>query len=376
MKTVCDKMLCCGCTACESVCPKACIEMRPDVKGFLFPHIDETACIDCGRCEKACPANSDVQEASGQRFFAVKNTDDVRMKSTSGGAFPLLADFVINNGGAVFGAMLDENMTVCHSAAFTTEQCEAFKGSKYVQSRLDGSLKKVKDILINDKWVLFTGTPCQIAGLNGFLGKPYEKLITCDLICHGTPSPLVFKKYIEWIQQRHGRKIVRYNFRDKQFKSKGYGVTAVFDDGTEIKGTPELQSFSSLFSANVMLRTSCHTCPYASLMRPGDFTIGDYWGCEKHHPDYLDGKGISLVIANNDKATALWEKLSENIFLKEITKEESMQNMLKRPSSKSAASTGFWIDFQTKGYGAAAKKYGSLKLSKKIKKVVKKALGK
>ena len=200
-----DKSQCCGCTACASVCPKMCIAMKEDEEGFLYPEADASLCIGCGLCEKVCPVLHQGDARKPLAVYAAKNRDEnVRMASSSGGIFSLLAERVIDDGGVVFGARFDDNWEVIHDFAETKEKLVAFRGSKYVQSCMESCFVQAKRFLDGGRKVLFTGTSCQIAGLKNYLRKDYENLLAVDVVCHGVPSPEAWRKYVKEISASQG----------------------------------------------------------------------------------------------------------------------------------------------------------------------------
>ena len=208
---------CCGCNACEQVCPKKCIIFTRDKEGFMYPQIDHDICVDCGVCLRHCPIAGDIKTGKNPEVFAAKfNDPDVVFKSTSGGVFMALAFFVLNKNGVVFGCAYDENLVAKHIAVEDKKELKRLQSSKYVQSDTKDVYTKVKTALVQDRYVLFSGTGCQVAGLKAFLGKDYEKLITTDIICHGVVSPLLFEKYIDYMGKKLGGKLSDYNFRSKE----------------------------------------------------------------------------------------------------------------------------------------------------------------
>jgi len=216
-----DKSKCCGCTACASVCPMDCIEMKEDMEGFLYPSVDKGKCIDCGACERVCPIQNPTKEVlQDQMGYLVQHKDEaVRLDSTSGGAFTAIATTVLEKGGVVFGAAYDESFHVHHTYVEKVKDLAIFRNSKYVQSDLGNCFRQVREFLRNDRWVCFSGTPCQIEGLNKFLGKQYEKILLVDVVCHGVPSPLIWKKYLEY-QGVVDKKPDNIRFRDKYYGYK------------------------------------------------------------------------------------------------------------------------------------------------------------
>ncbi len=199
-----EKYNCCGCSACVQICPKQCISLSADNEGFLYPQVDTAVCINCGLCEKVCPVINQNEPRMPLEVYAAKNTDEeIRLKSSSGGIFTLLAEHIISEGGVVFGARFNENWEVVHDYTETVEGLESFRGSKYVQSIIGENFKKAKFFLDEGRNVLFSGTPCQVAGLKKFLRKEYENLLTVEVVCHGVPSPMVWHDYLDYRRAKH-----------------------------------------------------------------------------------------------------------------------------------------------------------------------------
>ena len=319
-----EKKDCCGCNACVQVCPKQCISMKEDREGFLYPEVNKDICVDCHLCEKLCPILNQGKERKPLKVYAAKNKDEeIRRQSSSGGIFTLLAEQVINEGGVVFGARFNENWEVVHSYVETKEGLAAFRGSKYVQSRIGDNYKKAESFLKSGRKVLFSGTPCQIAGLNLYLRKEYENLLTVDFICHGVPSPGVWREYLkeEIARQCDGKnsvlshpiekekvKIKCISFRDKKlgWKKFSFALTLSVPDGHGAENTVLLSEplnknlFLRGFLADLYLRPSCYACPAKCLKSGSDVTIGDFWGIEKVMPEMDDDRGVSVVMVNRD----------------------------------------------------------------------------
>ena len=317
-----EKKNCCGCNACVQVCPKQCISMKEDREGFLYPEVNKDICVDCHLCEKVCPVLNQGKERKPLKVYAAKNKDEeIRRQSSSGGIFTLLAEQVIDEGGVVFGARFNENWEVVHSYTETKEGLAAFRGSKYVQSRIGDNYKKAEEFLKSGRKVLFSGTPCQIAGLKLYLRKEYENLLTVDFICHGVPSPGVWREYLreEIARQCDGKnsvlphpiekvKIRHISFRDKKlgWKKYSFALTLSVPDGHGAENTVLLSEplnknlFLRGFLADLYLRPSCYACPTKCLKSGSDVTIGDFWGIEKVMPEMDDDKGVSVVMVNRN----------------------------------------------------------------------------
>lgn len=286
---------CCGCEACAQRCPKQCIAMRADAEGFLYPHIDTAVCIDCGLCERVCPMLRQEQPRKPIAVYAAKNPDErIRMESSSGGVFTLLAEQTIRAGGVVFGARFDEAWEVVHDSTETIEGLAAFRGSKYVQSRIGTSFARAEEFLKQGRQVLFSGTPCQIAGLNRFLRRSYDNLLTVDVVCHGVPSPLVWRRYLDGIGG--GTTVSHVSMRDKSTGWTHFRIRISDTDRDLVNATVGDDPFMKGFLANLYLRPVCHACPAKSGRSGSDLTIADFWGIRRVLPHFADDKGISLLL--------------------------------------------------------------------------------
>lgn len=318
-----EKYMCDGCHACYSVCPKDAINMEIDDEGFWYPKVDNTKCVNCSKCEKACPILNKKEAKSLKKAYACYNLDEnIRMKSSSGGTFTILAVEVIKDNGVVFGAKFDEDFNVVHDYVEDIEGLSKFRGSKYVQSNIGDSFKQAKKFLDDGRKVLFSGTPCQISGLKSYLNKDYENLVTVDLICHGVPSPMIWKRYINELGD--GKKLSAMTFRDK---SKGWNSGVLkysFEDGNEIDENYSESAYIKGFIQNCFLRPSCYNCHFKTLDRVSDFTLGDFWGVESILPKLNNNKGISLVFVHTAKAERIIDDIKKVIYLCEVDIESSI----------------------------------------------------
>ena len=317
-----DKSQCCGCTACVSICPKQCITMREDEEGFLYPVVDSSHCIDCNLCKKVCPELYPKEMREPLHVYAAKHKNEqVRLASSSGGIFTLLAEKIIDEGGVVFGVRFNNNWDVVHDYTETMEGLAVFRGSKYVQSYMGDCYLKAKSFLEQGRKVMFTGTPCQIAGLKNFLRKDYDNLLTVDVVCHGVPSPKVWQVYLDEIARKGGKNSVlshpivekteinHIDFRSKSIGWKKFSFVLTLSKATADgeKNTVLLSSiftenpYMNAFLSNLSLRPSCYDCPAKAGKSGSDITIADFWGIEDVLPEFDDDKGISLVLSYSEK---------------------------------------------------------------------------
>lgn len=301
-----EKKDCCGCMACVPACPVNCIAVTVDEEGFEYPVRDAARCTDCGKCTAVCPVMNKPAptptEGSPAAYAAWSRDENTRRESSSGGVFPELAKQFLREGGVVFGAAFrDDFHAVHHVAIEDVAQLPRLQGSKYVQSSTVGVFPQVKELLDAGRTVFFSGTPCQVAGLYNFIGADIEGLTTCDLVCHGVPSPGVFEKYMEEQEQKYGAKTIAYLFRDKRAGWNFKEVRQIFENGKTRQSIDWEDPFSSGFLNAVLLRPICYRCPFYPLPRIADITLADYWGVATKYPQYDDDKGTSLVLIHTKK---------------------------------------------------------------------------
>ena len=295
-----NKKNCCGCCACEAVCPSNAIVIKRDSEGFQYPCVDADKCINCGACDRVCPfLNKANCFDEAQKAYAMydKNLNN-RITSSSGGIFGVLAEYVLKRGGIICGAAFDQKFNVKHIFVETMEDLHHLKGSKYLQSDNERIYPRVKEQLEKGREVLYSGTACQVAGLQKFLGKQYQNLITIDVLCHGVPSPKLWKKYLDEINHNNANGIEGINFRSKIEGWKNFSLEVKYNDGTVKREIYSNNNYMRLFLGNICLRPSCHHCKYKELDRPSDITVGDYWGIEDQLPEMDDDKGVSIVKIN------------------------------------------------------------------------------
>lgn len=321
-----NKIHCTGCGACYNICPISAITMQGDEYGFYKPVIDKEKCTNCGLCERTCPLDKYVSSNDESKAMALINRDDnVRLRCASGGAFSAFATQIINNGGVVYGVVWNDNIVAVHNRTETIEQLEKMYTSKYVQANTGNSFKQAKNDLDTGKIVLFSGTPCQIAGLKSYLRKEYENLFTIDLICHGTPSPLILEKYKqEFLKEHKEEKILNINFRDKLIGWRpSHDITTIY--GASKKYQLNKIPYMKAFLENATINTSCLNCQFNKTSRVADITIGDFWGVDEYDPTLNDKKGTSIILINNRKGQHLLNIVEVTCKLQEVPLEVAMK---------------------------------------------------
>lgn len=313
MITLADVKKCTGCAACEQICSIGAITMKQDKEGFRFPHIDENKCISCKKCMGVCPVENPFSSTNPLAVYAARTKDEAIVeKSSSGGIFGALAGKVIAFGGVVFGAGYDSTFNVVHKSAQTANELLPLMGSKYVQSDVKNSFKEVKKYLDEGRQVLFTGTSCQCAGLRGFLRKDYENLLLVDFVCHGVPSPELFRNYLNYMKSKD--KIVNVCFRDKATdKKKGLCIRIDYENADAYRVPFTSDPYMLAFLQNISLRRSCYNCNFRNFTSSSDVTIGDFWGIDKTDSILKDKEGISLCILNTEKGKVFFEKIADNV---------------------------------------------------------------
>lgn len=317
---------CNGCMVCFNVCPIKCISFVSDSEGFFYPQVANDICVHCSMCQKYCPILHPLEadKSSNPHTYAVINKDEfTRMKSSSGGVFSLLAEYVLQRDGVVFGAYFDEKWDVVHGYIDSHHNLYRLRGSKYVQSYIGNAYELVKDFLKKRKLVLFSGTPCQIGGLCSFLGRSYDNLITVDFICHGVPSPLVWKRYK--VERSQGKIIKSIFFRSKKISWERFLLELHFHDLSIYQQPIDKDVYLKGFLTNLFLRPSCHKCRFKSLNRLSDFTLADFWGIDRILPDVNDHKGTSLVFCHTAKSEIVLKKLDAIVIPCSISKREILQ---------------------------------------------------
>ncbi len=304
--------------------------------------------------------------------YAAKNKNqDVRAGSRSGGVFTALSDYILNEEGSVYGCVLSKDFLAFHVKATNKIERDEMRGSKYIQSNLGDVFSEVKKDVLSGKYVLFSGTSCQIAGLRKFIGEEYDNLFCVDIVCHGVPSPKVWKTFLEWQEKKYNKKIVEVDFRNKRdFGWADHVETLYTQDGIGINSTV----FKTLFLRDNVLRPSCYECRYKSVVHPGDITIADYWGIDKAAPGFNDNKGVSLVLINTEKGNKLFQNTISDLDIVQTKIEDSLQPALLKPFSKPKERDTFWKDFKEQQFEYIAKKYGGYETG--VKKLIHRTLSK
>ncbi|SFA82326.1 Coenzyme F420-reducing hydrogenase, beta subunit [Acetitomaculum ruminis DSM 5522] len=362
-----DKADCCGCRTCEKVCPQNAITMIEDEGGFLYPHIDEKKCVDCGLCLKKCAFQSGYPKRKEfQPYYAYgcrHKKEHVYKKSRSGGAFVAISSRILEKKGIVFGVGYEEGSRfrrIIHKSAETKHDRNEFCGSKYVQSDLGDTFLSVKENLKAGRKVLFSGTGCQIGALHSYLGKEYSDLYTIDIICHSTPSPQIWKDFLDLREKELGGEVTALNFRNKnRFGWKAHRETLTVNGKSKSS-----RIFAALFSKSVMSRPSCFKCAYTNKNRPGDITIADFWGHEKAIPGkWDDDKGISLVLINTYRGQLLWEEAKKDLEWIDVTGYPFRHHNLKHPTKYPEIYEEFWKDYKENGFEYCIEKYTKHKIT-------------
>ena len=366
MNNICDNSACTGCMACMNVCTHHAIELKIDDEGFERPAINDDLCVDCGLCSKVCPINKLPQLNEAKvAFSGWSSHESVRIGSSSGGAFTEIARPILKRGGVVFGCALNENLKAEHVYVETMEELEEkLRGSKYVQSHIGVSYKQAKAFLKQGRQVLFSGTPCQIAGLRNYLRHDYNNLFTIDLVCHGVPSPVIFERYKEYVQQHENMKLTKVNFRCK--KSSWIFFNMTLQGHVEKSGALKTyigryynDPYLRGFLRDYFLRPSCYQCRFTSVQRSSDFTIADWWGYNKISSKDKDfrKKGVSLVLANTAKAVELMSTLDMSLRSRTMEEAKLTNVSLSRPFAMTDVRAKFWNDYRKLSFKELVNKY-------------------
>lgn len=367
-----DKADCCGCTACASICPKDAITMEPDTLGFKYPKVDLDKCINCGLCEKVCAFNDNYDKSRNLKepeIYAARHKDIHEIEtSRSGAAFIAISDYILENGGIVYGVGYKDHFRVAHKRATTKEERNEFKGSKYVQSDLDGIFRQVKEDLKQGNTVLFSGTPCQTAGLNSYIGKKLrENLVLVDIVCHGVPSPYIWRDYLAYIEKKYKNEVVKVDFRDKsRIGWSGHIESYIFNN----KMKKESNIYTYLFYSHIMFRKSCYKCHYTNTIRPSDLTIADYWGWEKTDNYFnVDNKGCPLIMCNTIKGKSIFFTIQNDLNIRSVKKENCLQPNMCQPSYIHKNRNIFEYQYGKLGFNYIMYRYANIGIIWKLRKL-------
>ena len=366
-----NKENCCGCRACEQICPKKCIEIVEDQNGFSYAKINEKNCIHCNMCKKVCPMiNSEsVKNDNEKAYYLIHKNKNVIEHSSSGGAFTAIAEIVANkynNNYAIYGATMNDTLKVKHTRITDINNIGLLQKSKYIQSDMNNIFKSIKKDLENKMTVLFVGTPCQVAAVKLYTQNIKKgKLILIDLVCHGVPSQKIFNQYIESLEKKENGIVINYEFRNKKKLLNIIDSSSVMYKLDKEKKIKEVKSFSfedefmKAFYGGLIYRPSCFSCPYATSKRVGDITIADFWGIEKKYHKLNPQKGISLLIINNDEFNDFFTELEKKTCIKEEDYNLAIKNnrSLKHPSKKNKNYDRFLDDINHKDFCSTVNKY-------------------
>lgn len=329
---------CTGCEACKNICPKSCIAMEEKKGGFLYPIINEKECINCKLCKKTCPVNRPKghKNIPNEIYAAYSKDFESRSNSSSGGIFGELAKYIIEKNGFVFGTTLNDDFSAQVISAQNEKKLQELFKSKYVQSHVDLAYQKVESLLQENRVVLFSGTPCQIAGLKSYLGKPYTNLMTIDVVCFGVPSPRIFQKYIHSLEIQQKSKVLNFNFRSKVkgWTGKKFSVEIKFKNNNHFCEFATDNLYHKAFFNGCNVRQSCFDCNFKNGNHESDLTLADYWGVEKYTPEMDDGKGTSLVIINSDKGKKMFNNIDCKVLYQRISSDNAFLDNLAATESK------------------------------------------
>lgn len=352
---------CALCGSCADACPTDAISFQKEYLDFHYPLVDPEKCVSCGLCEKACPVLSSGAEVSEGKpehhVYAARNPDgDIRRNSSSGGVFWAMAQCALSQGWYVCGAVLDEDFRVHHSISNRESDVRRMMGSKYAQSDLSGIYKQTKSLLRAGETVLFTGCPCQIAGLHSFLGRDYENLITVDIICHGTPSNTILRTYLSDQEKKNQSKIKDLCFRDKKYGWHLSSIRIGFENGREYISPITVDPLMRGYFGATVLKESCYSCRFKNFRSGSDLTIGDFWGAEIVLKDLDDNTGLSAVIVNSERGAMLLHQCGLDLWEQDMDTVIRFNRNLIDPTRKNPEREAFYAFVQEHGLSAAIRK--------------------
>lgn len=364
---------CCGCGVCANACTQNCIEMTLDAEGFLVPTVNMEICVHCGICEKVCPINQKKEIISPPIVIgAFSKEDTLRYESSSGGVFSVLATEIINQGGVVCGVEFDSiSQNARHIIIDKIDDLEKLRGSKYIQSEVGDVYINIKKHLLTGRKVLFSGTPCQVAGLRSFLRKDYDNLLCVEVICHGVPSTRLWEKYIQETEKRENKRVINVLFRNKKYSWSEFGMSKEYSDLSQKFLFSFEDPFFQMFNSNLCLRKSCYKCEFKGLNTKADISLGDFWHVDEINPKLDDGKGISIVLLCTNKGINFFNKMSNkmNICIKDADYETAcrLNSAIVKPLPESDKHNQFFEDMQAMTFKDLSNKYFPLRMKQKIK---------
>ena len=356
---------CCGCKACGDVCPTEAINYKTDNAGFWIPSVQNKKCVNCKKCTNVCPIinRQNIKRKEIICYGAINKNDCIRENSTSGGIFSSLAMYILQRNGIVVGATLEFNK-VKHIIISNECDLKKIRKSKYVQSDTDKIYRKVKAALISKKYVLFSGTPCQVEALYNFLGKEYDNLYTTDLICCGVPSPKAFSYYLQELSKKYKSPVDFVWFKNKDLGWHNLGTKIIFKNGKTYFKTGNRDYFMSDYIVDgLTIRTSCTKCKFRYIPHSADITLGDFWGIENLYPQYNDERGTSAVIINSSKGEFLFEQVKPEIIFFEVSIDDIKNGnfALYKSKEENINKSAFFKELDNIGFIRASQKYGSYK---------------
>lgn len=349
---ICNKDKCTGCSACYNICPQKAIGMVQDEKGFVHPVVDKGKCVNCALCAKVCPENNEVPSSATDSAYLFKNSDfSIRQNSSSGGAFSVIARSILDKNGYVFGAEFSKDFMIVHNFYKDSEGAKKFRTSKYVQSTIGDSYQKVYNLLKNEEYVLFSGSPCQVAGLRSYLelrNCSFEKLLTVDFVCHGAGSPRFWNDCLQHYSRRYGAEIKNVNFRGKKRAGKLQNMSISFGNGKEFNApSTNLELFYYHFLKNYILRESCFSCKFSRQDRVSDITLADCFNAKEDNRNLIDGFGLSLLFANTEKGEANIKALGDAGTIVKVEKKDYIQPNMCNPTPKPNDYDAFWNEYDS-----------------------------
>lgn len=351
--------------------------MGDDSSGFRYPQVDLSRCTECGACRRACPVLNPAPVNGAPDAYACRAIDEaVRLASSSGGAFTLLAGEVLDRGGAVFGAAFDEDFTLVHQCAESRADLGPLRGSKYVQSQVGMAYAQIEQSLRQDRPVLFSGTPCQVAGLKSFLRREYESLLCVDMICHGVPSPRVWRSYLEFQERLFDGKARGVSFRRKDEGWRRFSLWVHFGNGAEYRSTLSEDPYLRAFLSDICLRPTCYACAFKGLQRHSDITLADFWGIEHVLPDLDDDTGTSLVLVNSPKGRVALDGVAARMQSSAVSLEAAvMYNPAAlRSAHRHPRSDAFYRNLNTMSFDRLVRRYCSPSLWRRARRLLARAV--